>query len=76
MVLLPGFLSGVATIPDTAPPEGKALRTCVYRLASQEHLDAYFRDHAERMRADGMRRFGGKFSATRRVLRVVHASSK
>ncbi len=44
--------------------------TVHYRLHNRESLDAYFTHHAERMRADGLQRFGGKFSATRRVLGV------
>ena len=42
-----------------------------YRLRDQAALDAYFADHAPAMRADGEHRFGGRFSASRRVLREV-----
>ena len=40
----------------------------VYRVRDQAALDAYFADHAAALRADGERRFGGRFSASRRVL--------
>jgi hypothetical protein len=41
-----------------------------YRLRDRESLNRYFAEHAERMRADGMERFGGGFTATRRVMEV------
>ena len=39
-----------------------------YQLDDRQSLDNYFRDHAPRLRADGIARFGDKFSATRRIL--------
>lgn len=42
--------------------------TILYRLRDQAALDAYFVHHAPAFRADGMQRFGGRFTATRRVL--------
>lgn len=42
-----------------------------YRLRDQAALDAYFANHAAGMRADGERHFGGRFSASRRVLREL-----
>ncbi len=41
--------------------------TVQYRLANRAALDAYFRDHALRLREDGIARFGDRFSATRRI---------
>jgi len=42
---------------------------CVqYHLESRDKLNTYLNVHAPRMRKDGIRRFGGKFSATRRIL--------
>jgi hypothetical protein len=42
---------------------------CVrYRLRDRDALDAYLRDHAPRMRAAGIARFGAGFRAERRVL--------
>lgn len=67
MIGLPGFLG--ATIHRVDEPDGDGIqRTTYYRLKNKAALDEYFRDHAERMRADGVRRFGDKFTATRRVL--------
>lgn len=65
---LPGFLG--AELFDDAERSGAQQRSlCVqYRLGSAADLDAYLRDHAPRLRADGQARFGGRFRATRRVL--------
>jgi len=42
---------------------------CVrYRLRDRAALDAYLRDHAPRMRAEGIARFGDAFRAARRIL--------
>jgi hypothetical protein len=39
-----------------------------YRLADPAALEAYLRDHAPRLRADGIARFGERMRARRRVL--------
>ena len=42
---------------------------CVqYRLRDAAALEHYLQEHAPRMRADGEARFGGRFSASRRIL--------
>lgn len=51
--------------------DGRVLFTVHYRVRSLDHLEAYFRDHAARMREDGQRRFGGRFQATRRILEAI-----
>lgn len=53
---------------DPAPAPGRFALCVQYRLADAAALEAYLRDHAPRLRADGVARFGGRFSATRRVL--------
>ena len=48
------------------------VRWCVhYRVESRAALDAYFAGAAAVLRADGAARFGGRFTATRRVLEAV-----
>ena len=77
MLALPGFLG--ARILETSEleisePGSSAAQTtfCTqYELVDQAALDAYFRIHAGRMRADGISRFGDRFSASRRVLREI-----
>lgn len=69
---LPGFTG--AQLFDVLEPvaDPGRQRLCVqYALGDAEALETYLREHAPRLRADGMARFGGRFTATRRVLRVV-----
>lgn len=42
-----------------------------YHLGSRAALEGYLREHAPRMRAEGLERFGQRFSATRRVLELA-----
>jgi hypothetical protein len=68
MRALPGFEAAqMFSVPeaDDAESVGYGVR---YRLRDAAALDDYLRDHAPRMRADGVARFGDRFSATRRVL--------
>ena len=46
----------------------KSVWSIHYRLKNRESLENYFREHAQRMRQEGLRRFAGKFSAHRRIL--------
>ena len=67
MLVLPGFLSAeILSDEGTAP--GRVSRVVQYRLRDQAALDAYLRDHAPRMRAQGVERFGERLAAERRVL--------
>ncbi len=67
MLQLPGFRSA-EILGDSAAPPGRIRRTVQYRLADQASLDEYLRVHAPRMRAQGVARFGERYSAERRVL--------
>ena len=62
-----GFRSAEILEDRTGPP-GRVRRIVQYRLRDQATLDAYLRDHAPRMRAQGIAKFGERFSAERRVL--------
>ena len=53
---------------EGAVDDGRVLWTVHYRLRDRPALERYFREHADAMRADGLARFGGHFSATRRIL--------
>lgn len=46
----------------------QVLWTMQYHVQSRKALDNYFEHHAAKMRGDGMQRFAGQFSATRRIL--------
>jgi hypothetical protein len=47
---------------------GPALWTIHYHVSDRATLEEYFSGPAKAMREDGLRRFGGQFSATRRIL--------
>lgn len=72
MVALPGFLG--AQLFERAEPvsdEGELVLCTQYRLVDRAALDAYLRDHAAGMRADGLARFGSAFRAERRILEAL-----
>ncbi|SDZ12683.1 protein of unknown function [Lysobacter sp. yr284] len=67
---LPGFLGAdLHELADPAPAPGRQALCVRYRLRDAAALEAYLRDHAPRMRADGLARFDGRFGASRRVMR-------
>ena len=74
MLALPGFVSAeVFEVLD--PVDAGRARLCVqYRLRDAAALETYLHEHASRMRAEGLARFGERFRASRRVLRVVGSS--
>ena len=69
MLELPGFTDArileVLDIEDA----GRVVFRTHYTLPDQAALDTYLREHAARMRAAGVVRFGDRFSASRHVLR-------
>jgi len=71
MLALPGFVS--AQVFEVAEPveAGRVVYCVHYRLRDAAALDAYLREYAARMRADGAARFGDRFRASRRVLHVA-----
>ena len=72
ILALPGFLGAtVSEVLEPAPPTGYAGLCVQYALVDEDAYQAYLRDHAPRMRADGEARFGGRFRARRRVLRPL-----
>lgn len=55
--------------PDGDSRQRDRVHWCVqYHVESRDALATYVRDHAERLRGDGLARFGGRFEASRRVL--------
>lgn len=63
-----GFLSAEVLDDDAEAPPGRMRRTVLYRLRNRAALDAYLRDHAPRMRQQGVEKFGDRYAARRRVL--------
>lgn len=69
ILALPGFTGAqVFEIADPAPDAGRLALCVQYRLVDAAALDRYLREHAPRLRADGLARFGERFRARRRVL--------
>lgn len=69
ILALPGFLD--AQCFDVQQDAGTdTFAICMqYRLESQAALDDYLAQHAPRLRADGIEKFGNRFTASRRVLK-------
>lgn len=69
ILALPGFTGAqLFEIAEPAPAAGRVALCVQYTLRDAAALEAYLREHAQRMRADGQARFGGSFTATRRIL--------
>lgn len=70
MLALPGFIDArMAEVLDPSPALGRTVFCVHYRLRDEAALQTYPDDYAAGMRGDGIARFGGRFSASRRVLR-------
>ncbi len=70
ILALPGFVDArTFDVLDPPTADGRIGLCVQYRLTDAAALDVYLRDHAPRLRADGIARFGERFRAQRRVLR-------
>jgi len=67
MLQIDGFLAAEILEDRSQRPDG-IRRIVQYRVRGREALENYFRDHAPRMRAQGLARFGERFTVERRVL--------
>lgn len=66
---LPGFTGAeIFEVSEPMAADGWTAICTGYRLVDASALDAYLRDHAPRLRADGVARFGDRMRARRRVL--------
>lgn len=72
ILALPGF-TGAHVFEVVEPPaaDGRVVLCVQYTLCDAAALDSYLHEHAARMRADGMARFGGRFTARRRILHLL-----
>ena len=69
ILALPGFTGATTwTVSEPPAPAGQVHLCVQYRLDSMASLEAYLREHAPRLRADGIARFGDAMRATRRIL--------
>jgi Domain of unknown function (DUF4286) len=70
VLAFPGF--GTARIFDVESDETDYFHLTVhYQVQSRSLLENYLTQHAPALRADGLNRFGARFSATRRIMRIV-----
>lgn len=70
ILALSGFIDArVLDVIDPPPAPGRIALCTQYRLRDAAALQDYFDQHAPRLRGDGIARFGGRFVASRRVLR-------
>ena len=64
---LDGFLS--AEWFEVEAEDEAQVHWCIqYRVKDRTALETYFVEHAERLRGDGLERFGERFTAERRIL--------
>lgn len=72
MLGLPGILGADIMVPVEPSPSAGRWAVCVhYRLRDRAAWRAYLVEHAPRMRAAGIARFGDRVKATRRVLETA-----
>ena len=45
--------------------------TVQYKIKTQEDLDRYFWNYAEKMRKEGIKKFSNKFKAHRRIMNLI-----
>lgn len=70
ILALPGFTGArIFDVVEPRPDTGRAALCVQYALRDAAALEAYLRDHAPRLRAEGVARFGDGFRAQRRVMR-------
>lgn len=51
-----------------SPTSGYKSWVCQYHANDRAQIEAYLQTHAPRLREDGVRRFGNRFHAERRIL--------
>lgn len=76
ILALPGFTGArIFEVLEPAPPSGTVALCVQYALRDRADLEAYLRDHAAPMRAEGTARFGDRFRASRRILAQLSRAS-
>jgi quinol monooxygenase YgiN len=72
MMTLPGFLGAeILERREPAPAPGCWVVAAHYRLRDRAACDRYLAEHAPRMRAAGLARFGDRVRAARQVLETA-----
>jgi hypothetical protein len=83
---IPGHVSEILAVPgmlsaefwEIVDPVPARRRSFCLRYGARDWaaLEAYLTDHAPRLRADGVARFGARYAAERRVGRVLRIGSE
>ena len=74
IIALPGFTGArILEVVEPAAPSTRVALCVQYTLADAAALENYLREHAPRLRADGVARFGDRFHAQRRILREARS---
>ncbi|MBD8527743.1 DUF4286 family protein [Pseudomarimonas arenosa] len=70
ILALPGFISAEILSVEADAESGSDWQcwSVCYRLHDRRALQQYFEQHAARLRAAGVERFGSQFRASRRIL--------
>jgi Domain of unknown function (DUF4286) len=68
---LPGFVSATVELAEPEVETGDVNWVVRFCLSTHSALQMYFDEHAPRMRAAGINKFGAHFSAKRRILRPL-----
>jgi hypothetical protein len=72
ILALPGFVKAeLFEVVDPAPAPDEFALCTRYHLSDAAALENYFREHAPRLRAEGVARFGDGFRAQRRVMTAL-----
>ncbi|MFO1259432.1 MAG: DUF4286 family protein [Gammaproteobacteria bacterium] len=71
MLTFKGFKSARYLSEQRAEENGFRKITVQYVLENMADLDHYLKNHSQRMREDGLRKFPDKFSATRRIFEIT-----
>jgi len=73
MCQIPGFLGATLLQPefDTNCYPSKRFLVVHYQVESMQALQDYFENFAQKMRQEGISRFGDLFSASRRILTLL-----
>jgi hypothetical protein len=70
ILALPGFTGArILEVLEPEPPSTRIALCVQYALVDLTALDGYLREHAPRLRAEGVARFGDRVRAQRRILR-------
>lgn len=76
ILCFPGFNKALLLKEQNTLSSTHANITVQYHIDSQENLNIYLTKHAPQMRADGLKKFKNKFTATRRIFIISEVFPK